>query len=173
MKSIDNWNEIKAAGANERPTAGGYVCIIKKVTDDPNKELLHIEYDIAEGPFKSYAADTAERAGFWPLDFTKSYKTKALGFFKAMIEAIEATNSGFTWTWDEKKLVNKGVGIILREEEYENRNGQLRTRLKPYAFCTANDIRTGNFTVPEAKLLDHVTATPAFTEEEDTGELPF
>ena len=173
MKTIDNWNEIKAAGANERPVAGGYVCIIKKVTDDPRNECLTIEYDIAEGPFKGYAADTAERAGFWPLDFMKSYKTKALGFFKAMIEAIEATNNGFTWTWDEKKLVNKGVGIILREEEYENRNGQLRTRLKPYAFCTANDIRNGNFVVPERKMLDHVTATPQLVEEEDDGTLPF
>lgn len=173
MKPINNWSEVKAAGTYERPGAGGYVCIIKKVTDDPNKELLHIEYDIAEGQFKSYAADTAERAGFWPLDFTKSYKTKALGFFKAMIEAIEKTNNGYVWTWDEKTLVNKGVGIVLREEEYETRDGKVKVRLKPYEFKTANEIRSGEFSVPERKLIDHVTATPTMADEEDTGELPF
>ena len=93
--------------------------------------------------------------------------------FKAMIEAVEQTNNGFRWTWDEQKLVGKGIGMVLREEEYENRKGEVKTRIKPYAFCTAMDIRTGNFTVPEIKTLDHVTATPTFTEEEDTGVLPF
>lgn len=173
MKAINNWDNIKAAGNNERLAPGGYVCIIRKVEDDPDNQCLTIEYDIAEGPFKNYAADTCERAGFWPLDFKKSYKDKALGFFKAMIEAIEKTNSGFAWDWNEKKLVNKGVGMVLREEEYENRSGQLKVRLKPFAFCTAQDIRTGNFTVPERKLIDHVTAAPQFQEEEEEGELPF
>ena len=173
MKAINNWDNIKAASNNERPVSGGYVCIIRKVTDDPKNQCLVIEYDIAEGPFKNYAADTAERAGFWPLDFMKSYKEKALGFFKAMIEAVEQTNNGFRWTWDEQKLVGKGIGMVLREEEYENRKGEVKIRIKPYAFCTAMDIRTGNFTVPEIKTLDHVTATPTFTDEEDTGVLPF
>ena len=177
MKAINNWNDIQAAGSNERPGAGGYVCIIRKVTDDPTKEQLRIEYDIAEGPFKNYAADTAERSGWWPLDTVKSYKAKALPFFKAFIDAIEATNAGFKWygNFDERTLVGKGVGIVLREEEYYNRSGQLKTRLKPYEFMPVARIRCGDFTVPERKTAEPPAQSGGFTEltEEETGELPF
>lgn len=173
MKPITNWNDIKAAGSFDRPGCGGYVCQIKNVIDNTKAERFEVEFDIVEGPFKNYAADTAERAGFWPLHFIKSYKQKALGFFKKFIEAVEETNNNFTWDWDEKKLVNKGVGIVLQEEEYEGRDGKIRTRLNAVEFTTAAKIRAGEFTTPERKLLDHVTAMPAFTEEEDSGELPF
>ena len=173
MKAINNWNDIQAAGNYDRPGPGGYVCVIKKVTDFPDKEYLELEVDIVEGEYKNYAADTAERAGFWPLRFRKSYKTKALGWFKAMITAIEETNSGYKWAWDEKSLVNKGIGIVFQEEEYEGRDGKVKTRLQPYDFKTANEIRSKDFDIPDRKLLDHVTATPQMTEEEDDGTLPF
>ena len=175
MKAINNWNDIQAAGSNERPGAGGYVCIIRKVTDDPTKEQLRIEYDIAEGPFKNYAADTAERSGWWPLDTVKSYKAKALPFFKAFIEAVEQTNSGYSWAWKEQTLVGKGVGIVLREEEYYNKNDQLKTRLKPYEFMPVARIRGGDFTVPERKTAEPPAQSGGFTEltEAETGELPF
>ena len=175
MKAINNWNDIQAAGSNERPGAGGYVCIIRKVTDDPEKEQLRIEYDIAEGPFKNYAADTAERSGWWPLDTVKSYKAKALPFFKAFTDAVEATNAGYKWNFDERTLVGKGVGIVLREEEYYNRSGQLKTRLKPYEFMAVARIRGGDFTVPERKVADQAQQTTSpFTDlGEDDGTLPF
>ena len=173
MKAINNWNEVKAAGNFDRPGPGGYVCVIKKVTDFPEKEYLEIEYDIVEGSYKGYAADTAERAGFWPLHFRKSYKEKALGWFKAMINAVEETNNGYHWTWDEKSLVNKGIGIVLQEEEYEGRDGKIKLRLQPWEFKTANEIRSGTFDIPERKLINHVTAAPQLAEEEDDGTLPF
>ena len=176
MQPISNWENISATTMNDRMPAGGYVCVIKKCTDNPDRQCLTFEVDVVEGPWKNYAADTSERAGFWPLDFVKSYKPKAQGFFKAMIEAIAQTNSGFVWDWNEKKLIGKGVGIVFREEEYEGRDGKVKTRLKPFEFKTANEIRQGDFTVPERKAIDHVTASATFTElpdDEDDGTLPF
>ena len=173
MKKINDYENTQAAGEFTRMPAGGYVCIIKKVEDNADREYLHIEFDVAEGPFKNYALDTCERAGFWPLKFNRNYGGKSLKFFKAFIEAIEATNNRFKWDWDEQKLVNKGLGIVLQEEEYEKRDGKVGTRLNPYLFTTATKIREGDFTVPAPKLIDHVTAKPQMEEEEDDGTLPF
>lgn len=173
MKKIKDYESTQAAKDFSRLPAGGYVCIIKKVDDNEQGEYLYLEVDIADGEWKNYAIDTQERAGFWPLKFYRNYGGKSLKFFKAFIEAVEETNNRFKWDWDEQKLVNKGVGIVFQEQEYENREGKIRTKLVPYTFTTAAKIREGDFQVPAPRLLDHVTATPTFEDEEDDGELPF
>ena len=173
MKKIADYETTQAAKEFSRLPAGGYVCVIKKVEDNAKGEYLYIEVEIAEGEWKNYAIDTQERAGFWPLKFYRNYGGKSLKFFKAFIEAVEETNNRFRWEWDEQKLVNKGVGIVFQEQEYENKDGKVRTKLVPYSFTTATKIREGDFTVPGPRLLDHVTATTTFEEEEDDGELPF
>ena len=71
MKQIKDFDNVQPAGSFERPAADGYVCIIRHVEDHPDKEFLHIEFDIAEGKFKGYAAETAER-GMLTLLKTKS-----------------------------------------------------------------------------------------------------
>lgn len=174
MKEIKNFDTIPAAGSFTRPTADGYVCVIKKAVDDPKGEFLSLEFDIVEGKFKGYAADTAERAGFWPLNCRRYYSEKSLGFFKAFIEAVQNTNKNYKWNWDESTLVGKGVGIVFREEEYYDRNGNIRSNIKPFEFKTAADIREGNFTIPEAKRLSHAAdnAMPVDTVE-DASDLPF
>ena len=174
MKPINNFDTIQAAGGFERPEADGYVCIIRHVEDHPDKEFIHLEVDIAEGKFKGYAAETAERAGFWPLRCNRFYGGKSVGYFKAFLEAVEATNKGYRWNWNEQSLVGKGVGIVFREEEYMNRDGQIRTSIAPYEFKTAAQIREGDFKVPPPKKLA-ATAAPAPSTfiDDDGGELPF
>lgn len=174
MKKIPDYATTQAAKEFSRLPAGGYVCIIKKVEDNSAGQYLYVEVDIAEGEYKNYAADTAERAGFWPLKFYRGYDSKSLKFFKAFIEAVEQTNNRYTWNWDEQSLVNKGIGIVFQEQEYESRkDGKVRTKLVPYLFITATRIREHDYTVPAPKLIDHVTAAPTFEEEEDDGTLPF
>lgn len=173
MNKIPAYATTQAAKEFNRMPAGGYVCIIKKVEDHPEKEFLSIEVDVADGEYKNYALDTMERAGFWPLKFNRFYGAKSLKFFKAFIEAIEQTNNRYTWNWDEQSLVNKGIGIVFQDEEYEKKDGRIGTRLTPYLFTTATRIREHDFVVPAPKLIDHVTATPSFEEEADDGSLPF
>ena len=172
MKQIKDFDNVQPAGSFERPAADGYVCIIRHVEDHPDKEFLHIEFDIAEGKFKGYAAETAERAGFWPLRCNRFYGAKGVSFFKAFIEAVEATNKGYRWDWNEQSLVGKGVGIVFREEEYLARDGSIRKSIAPFEFKTATQIRDGDFTVPAPKTVSQAAAAPATFVEDDT-ELPF
>ena len=92
MKKID-WNNVEEAKDGRLP-AGGYICGITSVEDVANSEYLRFEYDIAEGEYKNYYRELSEHLNFWGGSFIKSYKEKALGFFKKMIVAFEKSNPG-------------------------------------------------------------------------------
>lgn len=154
MKNIDLTNvEAQQSGEFERPQAGGYIIQLGAVVDEPVKEYLRISYDIAEGKFKGYYTDMYQRTGYDLPKFIRSYKEKALGFFKAFIDAVEASNPQYKWNNDERTLSRLYVGCVLREEEYINRSGELKTILKPDVFLPVLDIKSGRFEVKPCKKL--------------------
>jgi hypothetical protein len=163
MKALDLTNVTATQGGEfPRVTPGGYVIGIVNVEDVPEKEYLKITYDIAEGDLKNYYYEMHQRTGYDLPCFYKSYKDKALGFFKAFLEAVEGSNAGYKWDNDERKLCRKFVGCVLREEEYRNRDGEIKVSLKPDAFYPAADIRAGKFDVPPKKTLSNAAnAAPA------------
>src|SRR5690554_4623694 len=103
MKDL-NLKEVIEAQEFKRVAPGGYICRITMVEDVTDKEYLLLEYDIAEGEFKDYYCSLYESRGFWGAKFVKSYKEKALPFFKGMITAVERSNKGFKFDNDETKL---------------------------------------------------------------------
>ena len=186
MKQINNFENVQAStGDFNKLCAGGYICRITLADDIPmgadgKGDYLKIEYDIAVGEFKDYYKEQYEKFGnFWGGTFFRSYKEKALGMFKHFIECVEKSNSGFVWTWDEKTLMGKVVGLVLAEEEYENSNGEIKTRLYVAQVKTVEEIKNGDFKVPELKKVKRSTpapsvSTPAFTVLGDDSEgLPF
>lgn len=173
MKSINGWENVEAQGNEEykRLVPGGYVCRITKVEDHPDKQYLYIEFDIAEGEFTGHGADCLERRGFNPLKMYRSYTEKSAGMFKGFTQCVEESNTGYTWDWDEKKLVGRIIGVVLGEEEYKKRDGTVGTRFNA-RVKTSQAIRAGKFKVPEKKCLEPEPSS-AFTPMEDDGELPF
>ena len=173
MKKI-NWNEVKEAGTFL--PAGGYVCGITSVEDVPDKEYLIFEFDIAEGKFINYYRSLNERKNFWGGTFVKSYKEKALSFFKSMIVCFEKSNEGFKFVDDEKSFKRKRIGLVLSEEEYEKKDGSIGTRLYVSDFKTVEDIRNGKYKVAELKKLAG-TSAPGYRElpvlDDDDDDLTF
>lgn len=154
MKNIDLTNvEAQQSGGFERPQAGGYIIQLGTVLDVPEKEYLKISYDIADGKLKGYYTDMYQRTGYELPTFIRSYKERALGFFKAFIDAVTASNPQYKWNNDERTLTKLYVGCVLREEEYRNRSGELKTILKPDVFLPVADIRAGKFEVKPCKKL--------------------
>lgn len=160
-----NWRNAKT---NDRLAAGGYVCRIEDVQDNPDKEYLYIEFDIAEGEYKGYYSQLAASFGFWGGRFYRSYKDKALGMFKGFLLAVEESNDGYKFNNDESTLVGKLVGLILREEEYIGNDGNIKTRLKVSNVKNADAIRDGKFKVPPLKKLPVEE-----TMEDVTDDCPF
>ena len=152
MKNID-WNNVEETKGFDKLPAGGYVCGITSVEDKPNKEYLYFEFDIAEGEYKNYYRDLYETKGFWGAHFIKSYKEKALGFFKKMLTAFESSNKGFKFDNDEKTLKRKYIGLVIGYEEYVGTDNKVKERITVVDFLPVDDIRAGRFTIPLLKKL--------------------
>ena len=71
--------------------------------------------------------------------------------FKAFIEAVTKSNQGFEWTWNERDLVGKWIGVVTREEEYTSNSGELKTRIAVDRVLPAVDILNNNYTVRPTK----------------------
>ena len=152
MKNLGLEN-IQEAQEFEKVTAGGYVCGITAVEDVADKEYIKVEYDIAEGDKKNYYRGLYEAKGFWGAKFVKSYKEKALPFFKGFITAVETSNKGYKFNNDENSLKRKLVGLVLAEEEYRGNDGNIKIRLYVDQIHSIDKIRKGDFTVPPLKKL--------------------
>ena len=161
---------------------GGYVGIIRKVTDVPNDKYLEIEYDIAEGEFKNIAADAYEQWGNWNYKFRIYYSEKSLWRLKKFISRVEQTNPNFTFDWNNVNcLVNKGIGLIIGMRQYWGKDGTLKEAPDVQDFCTAKEIREGNLPsqpkVNEPRNSVVAASTPAFAEVPSTvaeeEDIPF
>jgi len=174
MKNIDLTN-VQEAADFENLTLGGYIAKITVAEDLEDKQYLRMEYDIAEGKFKGYYGDLFDRANFWGGKMIRSYKEKALPFFKAFITSVENSNKGYKWNSDEQKLVGKLVGIVLAEEEYTGNDGTVKTRLYVSSTRSVDEIKKGNFKIPDKKMLAPAAASnvPTGFTEIDSEDIPF
>lgn len=160
MRKINDWENVQESGSFKKLPVGGYIIGIKKVEDVESKEYLKVEWDICKGDCKNwwqsqFDKDTRNDKR-WPNGGTmyRSYKGGAESMFKSFITSVEKSNKGFAWNWDESKLKNKVLGVIIAEEEYQNQKGQIRTRPYVYQVHSVETIEKGDFEVPELKKLD-------------------
>lgn len=173
MKKIDNWQNVQEGGTSLTIPVGPQVCVIRSVVDDPNKEYLKIEFDIADGEFKNAFQAAFEQFGTWPAQGTtyRSYKEKAQPFFKSFITAIEKSNGMYVWNWDESSLKGKLFVANFGEEEYED-GGEVKVSIKAREFRSIPAFREGKVEKLTIKKLKNapkpVEALPVIEED-----LPF
>lgn len=164
MKHIENWDDIQEQqpGEFELPAPGGYIARIVNVDDVENKEYLRIKWEFEEGQYKGSNAETYNRAGFWPIVLIRSYKPKALGFFKAFKTSVEMSNKGYAF--DDRRpgeLAGKLMGVVLGEEEYIKGDGSAGKRLYVYQVRSVKAVRNNDFEVPKLKRLKQDGRPPA------------
>lgn len=166
MRKISNWEKITVSTNFQKLSPGGYICGIREVVDVPEKEHLKIEYDIIEGDNKGYFTkqfkEDTRKDKKWPNagTFYRSYKESSQSTFKGFITSIEKSNPDFKWNWDESKLKNKKVGLVIGEEEYLNQKGQVRIANKVRNVRSVDAIKEGNFQIPEIVKLENTKVLP-------------
>ena len=167
MKRINNWENIQESTSFKRLTPNGYICKILNVEDHPEKEYLKIYFDIVKGDDKGYFkkqydGDTRKERK-WPNagTFIRSYKDSAASMFKGFTNAVEKSNKGYKWDFDEKTLVNKVVGLIIADEQYQNQKGQVRVRNYVAAVRSVETIEKGEYEIPALKELTTTKTTTA------------
>lgn len=174
-------------GEFEQLELGGHVCVIKgaRIDDDSTgAEIMLLQLDIAptdpqSGFFmKQYEQrKTSNPDAKWGCVYRQRTGGKSLGFFKGLITAVEQSNSGYKWNWDENSLKGKLIGGIFGQEEFRANDGQIKLATKCIQLRSVEAIRKG-VEVPKTKLLNPAGATATmqamgFTQVDDTDELPF
>jgi hypothetical protein len=186
MKKYSDVKFERTSGGRETLPAGGYVCSILSARVEENDwgNTLIIAHDVCEGEFsgifkRDYDNNDREDKkwrGTFRLRLPKddgseqdAWKKRSLG---NTIWALEQSNPGFSWDWDEKKLKGKKIGLLYRNKEWEM-NGRTGWTTEAISAESIDNIREGKFRIPKDKALPVKATTPVFTEEEDDGELPF
>lgn len=189
MKKYDGYDQAQAfSGEYEKLEPGGYVCKIMKVQTEEKAygTLLRIGFDIVEGDHAGYYKRTYDRkakdnaAAKWPGMYYQTIKPDDLKYFKGFMTAIEESNPGYKWNWDENTLRGKLFGGIFGEEEYEGNDGKVHTSVKCQWVRSVETVRSGKFEIPEPKKLQQKPSTnstqdevyPGFADSSDS-DLPF
>ena len=178
MKKFNNWENVKAASEFVPLSAGGYIVELKnaKVKEYKNQngdafERFEIAIDIAEGEFKDYYAnDYCNQTNedkkwkgvlrlYMPKEDGSEQDEWTKSRFKSFIEAVEDSNPGFHWDWDESKLRGKKIGCLFRLEEWEY-NGKTGKKAQPFKAVSVEKIKSGNFKIPKEKLLEKNASAP-------------
>jgi len=162
---------VSFGGGGERLPAGGYVIEIIRAIDMEYSwgNQLQLEIDILEGEHKefydkNYSAQIgpAKWKGVCRISLPKGDGSEKDGWsanaFKSSIAAIEESNSGFVWDWDERKLEGKTVGALFRDKEFEMDDGSVGTVTECFKLMPVELIRGNKFTMPKPKLLNKQTA---------------
>ena len=195
IKKFADYETTKAyTGDAFKLPAGGYICKIigAKVEDYSWGQVIAIAFDINEGDQKDFYkkqfdANTSEDKkwkGTYRLNVPKDDGSQQDAWtkrrFKTFTDALEESNSGYHFDWDEKKFKGKKVGVLFRNKEWEM-NGNTGWTTECCAFTSVGDIREGNFTMPKDKPLTkkaNASSAPAFgafvaADDDDNGDLPF
>ena len=97
--------------------------------------------------------------------------------FGNAIWAIEESNPGYHWDWNEAALKGKMVGVLFRDREWEI-EGKTGMTTEACTFVSVEDVRTNNFKMPKPKMLNKAATQTApasnFTVLDDPdADLPF
>ena len=197
MRPFNNYDTTQTISARAQLPVGAYICQIlkaeEKVYSSSKGEWhkLEVSFDICEGEHKDfYANDYRSQSGEdkkWkgvlrmniPSDDGSDADNWAKRSFKTNILAIEESNNGYHWDWNEAQLKGKTVGIVFRSEEWEY-NGKRGWRTAPFKMVPAADVKSGNIKIPDPKPLNGKAASQASTAadlsdfvEVASADLPF
>lgn len=180
----------------EKIPAGNYVAKIldaKEAENSAGNSNLVIRFDIAEGEYKDFfqrdydnnPAEDKKWRGIMRLPIPKdesegeAWKMRTFG---NNIWAVEASNSGYRWDWDEKTLKGKLVGVMIRNKEWEM-NGRNGWTTECGALAAVDEVRSGKLKQLKNKPLKNGSSngfvdlgTGAFPEQpnvENDDEIPF
>ena len=195
IKRFSDYEQTKGYGDYEKLPKGGYVLVIKaaQLMQNSMGEYIKVSADVYEGEYaqfftREYKAQQSEDKKWhcnYLLNVPKDDGSEQDGWtkrkFKTFTEALEDSNEGYHFDWDERKFKGLLIGGLFNEREYEVRDGSVRKATNWGGVCAVSKIREGNYKLPADKLLNkgYSVAAPASSDgfmsipDGDDEELPF
>lgn len=182
MKAFAGYENAKVkTGSFELLPKGAYVLKILNVKEAQNSKggsRFDIAFDIAEGDYKDfyqnqfnknkesnedakYSNDGIYRLMI-PEDDSAGWKKDN---FKTFIYALEESNNGYHWDWDETKWKNLLFGGLFHIEQSEFK-GKIYDHTRLCYPKKADDIRNNKYgSLPQDKLISGSTGTSGNVDE--------
>lgn len=181
IKQFGDYATTQAISEGGALPKDGYVCKIlnAQVKDGTNGQYLQIAYDIAEGQYKDYFKglfdakkdELKKWSTYFFVNLPKDDGSEKDGWtkrlFKTFTNALEDSNEGYHFDWDETKFKGKLIGGLFHYEEYKRNDGKIGRSTKMRNVCSVEKVRSGNFKLPDDKLL-----TPAANTSTDFMNIP-
>lgn len=169
MKQFNGFDDAKKAAAyqgGERLPEGGYVCkILATKYSAPTESAsgqIRLQIDIAEGEYKDFFkkqfdGNTSEDkkwkgvATVWePKDDGSEKDGWTKTAFARWTNALEESNKGYTWDWDETKWKGKTVGVVFGPTGTVI-EGREVVYTEAHYPTSVDNIRSGNFKLSKLK----------------------
>lgn len=192
IKKWNDYDSVKGYGEFERLPKGGYVVKILGVSIEhyrDNETTLKLGCDVIEGEYANYYTNqyknNTNEDKKWtcncfiniPVDDGSERDGWTKRNFRTAINALEESNPGFHWDWNETKLKGLIVGGLFNEREYIGNDGNIHKSTNLARFCPVEKIRNGNYTLPKDKLLQNPNTVNdgfmAITNGAEDDGLPF
>lgn len=171
IQKPNNWENVRAFSDARKLPLGAYVCIIKQaaVKQTDYGDQLCILFDISEGEWAGYYQDDFDNnprddkkwkgvlRQFLPKNDGSDKDEWAKSLLKGLTTAVEESNRGYVWDWNEQSLAKKEVGILMRNEEWEY-NGKTGWAVRPFRAISVDSVGDGSFTLPKDKPLKNKAA---------------
>lgn len=189
-----DYDKVQAYSDYATLPKGGYVCKIMNAEVQENSvgKYVKVSLDIAEGEYKDFyikdwkgqqAEDRKWRCNYL-LNIPKDDGSERDGWakrkFKTFTEALEESNEGYHFDWDEQKFKGKLIGGIFNIREYEKRDGGIGSTTNLAQVTAVEKIRKGDYKSPKDQLIDKGNAANApgmdafmHIPEEIEEEVPF
>ena len=167
IEKFKDFDSVKSYGDFRQLPKGGYVLVIKNasIEQNTNGKYIRISCDIAEGDYKDffiadYRAQNGEDKKWrcnYLLNIPKDDGSERDGWakrsFKTFTDALEDSNSGYHFDWDEQKFKGKLIGGLFNIRQYKSRNGDVRESTNLKRICTVAMIREQTYKLPNDDLL--------------------
>lgn len=172
IQKFSDYDDIQVYEGGLALEVGGYELTIKgaRVEDFNGFSILKIAFDIInhdkysnffDSKFKQSLLQNPDakwpNTGIFDVFIPKDDGTEKDGYtkqaFKRFMTSVEKSNSGYIWNWNEKSLIGKTFGGIFGRKEFKDDNGEYRFAVKCRFANSIERIRSGNFTIPNDKLL--------------------
>lgn len=167
LKKSTDWDKIEGIeyGNYESLKLGGHEIVIKNAyeyTGQTGNVSLKIEVDIAgndkQAGFYQKQFDNnilADRK--WPSGACKYISLKedetCIAMFKGFTTAVENSNPGYTWNFDEKTLIGKKLCGVFGLEEFEKQDKTIGAAIKLIQFRSLDKLKEVG--IPKVKLIDN------------------
>lgn len=166
LKRPENWDQIEGVefGDYETLELGGHEIVIKNAyvyTGRTGNTSLKIEVDIAGNDkqanfFQKQFDGNPSADKTWPNGACKYVSLKeeenCLKMFKGFTTAVEKSNPGYIWNFDEKTLIGKKLCGVFGLEQYEKQDGTtgFATRLTQFRSLE----KLSEVKIPKVRFLD-------------------